>query len=278
MARIDPGTVRSAEAHEAAARARGYPFRAPKQSYVYCDGEEWPIVDPSVPLGTETLVMVGNKAVTLAKAVVDRGGRSEQVEIARTPIIAYGSNGSVETLRRKFEGSSDTAVIPALRATLLDFDVVYSAHFFAGTIPATLQRSGGASFQPFVLYLTSSQLERMHETESVGENYDYIRLDQISLTLDSGERLNSLTTYISRPGALCIRDTEIALADVAADNRRFRALNQLDVQEEVRRVLAADVPLDRFMRENASDEDKAQARSERLRETACAFRWNTTRA
>jgi hypothetical protein len=273
MAGIDPGTVGDAEAETVARRARDYPFPAPDRSYIYYQGEELQLVDPVRPLSGDARVMVDGRAVSLDDVLGGGDVTRGELTARRTAVLAYGSNASVETLRRKFDDSVTPTVIPAIRGTMADFDVVYSAHFFAGTIPATLQHSPGTSFQPFVLYMTGPQLGRMHETESVGENYDYVRLDGVDVTLETCERVDSLTTYISISGAVCVGGTEIAVADVAADGRRFRALTQVGVQHEMKRALAENVSLDSFMRENASEPAKAQARSQFMREHACELRW-----
>jgi len=59
-----------------------------------------------------------------------------------TPVLAYGSNASVQQLRREFSGFTTFTFIPVIKAKLYNFGVVYSAHFSAyGAVPLTLQFS-----------------------------------------------------------------------------------------------------------------------------------------
>lgn len=49
----------------------------------------------------------------------------------RTAVLAYGSNASPLQLARKFPAADfkdEDALIPVVRGTLADFDVVYAAH------------------------------------------------------------------------------------------------------------------------------------------------------
>src|SRR4051794_32396637 len=94
---------------EIVARALGYPFPRPDTSVLIADGRvrELTRLDP-------------------------RG---------RTPVLAYGSNASPESLGWKFPDERD-AMVPLVRGRLRDLDVVYSSHIaIYGSVPATLHRS-----------------------------------------------------------------------------------------------------------------------------------------
>jgi hypothetical protein len=259
----DPGTVRPKGAADVVERAELYPFQSPRSSYVYCQGHQLVLVDPAHKIHARSLVIYNRRAMRLGAVAQELNvDLRRELRLKRYSILAYGSNPSVETLKRKFDGRP--SLIPAIHGVMRDFDVVYSAHFYAGTIPATLQYSSGTSFEPFVLHLTRDQLEQMHLTESLGANYRYVRLRKIKIHTDDGDKYDSIATYVSIPGALRIEGSERAVADVAARGRHFPALTQLDVQDAVRQQIAPSESRAEFMRQNAVDSKLAIERASRL--------------
>jgi hypothetical protein len=174
-------------------RALDYPYAAPDHSFVYSRG----------------LVL-----------------RPEEAELDltdRTALLAYGSNAAPEVLERKLAGDPDPALL--LRATLVDFDVVYSAHVSAyGAVPATLQPSLGTRATVFVAHFTTAQLESIALTEP---NYDLTRLAGIRCELEDGRALSEVDAYLSRHG--CLLDdagSPLALAAIAATGRTLPTLTQ----------------------------------------------------
>ncbi len=199
-------------------RALAYPYAVPSGSFLLVDGK---VRDARglEPSGTHTL--------------------------DRTPLLAYGSNASPEVLARKLGGSTREKPVLALRATLTDFDIVYSAHISRyGSIPAALKRSSGTKVAVFVLYLTEKQLALISATEP---NYERVMLSDVSCKLEGGETLTELAAYLSRHGCLLADGSEIALTAVEARNRTFPAMSQREVLEHVRDILRPGESLDRFM-------------------------------
>ncbi|HEX5761671.1 MAG TPA: hypothetical protein VFY04_00950 [Solirubrobacterales bacterium] len=181
-------------------RALDYPYGIPSSSYALVDGE----------------------AVAIESAKVDLA--------ERVALLAYGSNASPEVLSRKLAAAPDP--VPVRRTTLRDFDVVYSAHVSPyGAIPATLARSPGTEVNAFVAFLTSEQLELVSATEP---NYDLARFDRPSCTLEKGAAPAELNVYLSKHGALLIDGHEVALAEIEAEDRRFREMTQPQIQQWVR--------------------------------------------
>lgn len=198
---------------EVVKRALGYPYAVPSRSFALVDG----------------------RAADLGAVKVDLS--------SRTALLAYGSNASPEVLARKLAGDPDP--VPVLRATLHDFDAVYSAHVSAyGSVPATLQRSPGTEVAVFVAYPTPSQLDLIEVTEP---NYELVALDETACTLESGESPSGLRSYLSRHGCLLLGDTEVALAAVPASGRRFQAMDQRLVLERVRDILRPGHTLSEFV-------------------------------
>jgi hypothetical protein len=193
--------------------AKSYPFAIPERSYLFADGD-----------------------VRTWSDSIDRAGR--------VPVIAVGSNQSPDQLRRKFEGLSGIA-IPAERARLHDFDVVYAAHISSyGSVPATLQASPGTAVALFVLWMDEPSLARMHATEG---NYTYDRLTGIRLELESGTTLDQAYAYSAKVGCLNVEEGCASLAAIPARERVNPAFRQADILARVRDWLAPGMALDAFV-------------------------------
>ena len=131
-------------------RALGYPYSFPDRDFVLSNGDIQDLEDDSILSG-------------------------------RKPVLAVGSNRSPEQLLRKF-GSDN--LVPVTHAELSDYDVVYSAHIASyGSIPATLNASPGTIVNVCLTWLSSPQLSRMHETESLGVSYVYLESKKLDIKL-----------------------------------------------------------------------------------------------
>ncbi len=229
--------------HDPLRWAKSYPYQIPARSYMLVDGgyEELPEDGPLPDLS------------------------------ARQPVLACGSNQSPERLARKFSAIGD-GPIPVIRARVTGFDAVYSAHFStSGSIPATLRQAPGVTASLFVNWLTPVQQQRLHETEAVGRNYDFGRLDGIQVRMDGGGVLTHAFAYVSRHGCLINDDAPVALAAVPADGRRWPALTEEQVLALARDRLAPDRPLDDFIRETISEEKTRLARTDTLKSEGRPF-------
>ena len=194
------------------ARALAYPYVPPHRSYVV--GEE-----------------------------VERDGRHV--------LLAYGSNGAPEVLRRKL---GDDTRLEVLAGTLHGFDAVYSSHVSAyGAIPATLHPSPGAAVAVFALLVDDAQLVALVESEF---NYSVQRLT--GLTFDHGE---SAIAFVSRHGALGITGEPVPLA----------AMGQREVQALVRETLAPHESEEEFILGNVRDHARALRFTAELRRRAIPF-------
>lgn len=173
---------------------------------------------------------------------VDLGGAP------RTPLLAYGSNASPPVLERKLAGLGEPLL--AERSRLTGFDVVYSAHISPyGSVPATLAASPGTEVDVFVLQLTPAQHRALDVTEP---NYEL-------------SEAGGLPAYLSRHGCLRLDGSPIALRAIEARDRRLPELDQRQVLERVRALLAPDDSLERFVRDSVSDPALARRRGELLR-------------
>ncbi len=228
-------------------RAKAYPFTIPSRSYVVAAGAH-------EELGPDA-------------AAPDISGRR--------PVLAVGSNQSPEQLSQKFS-ESGWAPIPVIRARLKDFDIVYSPHVASyGSIPATLAHSPGTTVSLFVNWLTPEQEERMHETEVSAGNYHFGKLDGIELDLDpdldSGPALTSAFVYISRRGAFLRDGVPVALRAIHAENRRWPALHQEEIQRHARDRCSPDQPLDAFILAAVENASVRKERTEAMMSESAAF-------
>jgi hypothetical protein len=183
-------------------------------------------------------------------------------------VLAAGSNQSHEQLARKYAGHEafKGTVIPAWRGRLHGFDTVYAAKFTGyGSVPATFQHSPGAAVTVFVQWLTPGQLQRMHETEG---GYDYDRLTGIRIALDRGGALTEAFAYSSSTGCLAVDGSHVALAEIAAEGRRFRSMTQHEILVAMRDRLAPGTALETFIVENLDDPALRARRAAELVRTA----------
>jgi hypothetical protein len=215
-------------AGEIVKRALGYPYPAPDRSFLFtARGLE------ELPAGPLELT-------------------------GREPLLAYGANAAPEALARKLAALPDVE-LPVVRATLHDFDVVYSAHISPyGAVPATLSESRGTAAPVCVAYPTVEQRLLLAASEP---NYRLSRLEGISCRLATGDlsfeepivsssRLASLSrvdAFISRHGCLSLDGGEIALAAIEAEGRALPAMDEPEVLELARAALFPDLDLEEFI-------------------------------
>jgi hypothetical protein len=229
----------------AVAHAKAYPFPIPKNSYV--------------------IHHEGHRELSDSQPLPDLSGL--------TPVLACGSNQSPEQLTRKFD-NLDEFPIPVLKSRIKDFDAVHSPHFSAyGSIPATLHYHPGVTATLFTTWLNDAQLARMHETEVAAENYHFVRLYDIKLDIEGGDRLKSVHAYISSRGSLCHEGKPLALQAVPATGRQWPEISQDDVQSIARDRLSPGTGLDAFITENVENTETRRNRIKQLATNALPFAW-----
>lgn len=222
---------------KAVEHAKSYPFFIPETSYVL--GQQgWQAIAPSAP------------------------------PMNRHAVIASGSNASPDRLVKKFKPCAELLGTPIqiTRATLHDFATVYSAHFTNyGSIPATLAYVPGTVSDVFVTWLTDDQLERMHETESVGVNYHYAQLSGLYLKHETGEIHTTAQAYLSTRGCLNKDNAPIALAD----------MNQADVLSYAKSKVAPEqADTDAFILSNINCADTRARHTQKLEDKALPLGWD----
>lgn len=221
------------ETDPALARAVGYPYDITAHSFTFIDGVAAPF-DPAHTTG-------------------------------RRPVIGYGSNQSPLRLRQKY--GTDHAPIPVQRAWLDDHDVVFSAHFSSyGSLPAALRHVPGTRVAVAVNWLSDAELEVMHPTEI--DNYNFARLERLSLTVDGGQVIDAAWAYLSFRGHVGDGTQPFALAEIAAEGRQLTALSQRDALALMRDRIAPGEDLDVFVRAHIDDPDIRDTRVRHLEAAA----------
>jgi hypothetical protein len=225
-----PSPHRRDEIRRWLARARGYPYPAPAQSFLYRDGTAQPL----------------------------DGARFA----GRWPVLAHGSNRAPEQLARKFRHFSGAASeIPVTYVWLAGYDVVYSAHVTAyGAVASTLTRAPGCRVRVALSWLDDAQLARMHETEG---NYAFGRLAGTELAPEAGPSAARTAIYMYLSDHGCLLDDAgrpAALAAVRAEARPHGALDQDGALALLRDRLAPDRPLAAFILQQIDDPETRAAR------------------
>jgi hypothetical protein len=204
-------------------RALGYPYARPAGSYLFTAGDARDLPDDISLEG-------------------------------RVPVLACGSNAAPEQLRRKY-GISSKVKIPVTAAILDDIACTYSAHFTAyGSVAATLCDAPGIRSHAHITWLTNSELEQMHATEAVGSNYRFIEFAGPSLVCSIAGALHRFHAYLSLRGSLLLDGSPIIVSGISCQNACFPLLDQAGIQTRLRDILAPNMDIYGFIRQNIEDD------------------------
>lgn len=201
------GVPRREYTEAALGHALGYPWARPARSYV---------------LRGDLVELLDELSETDRRELLERftghGGR--------TALLAFGSNGAPDTLRRKLAhlAAPDDRDVLAIAGHLHNFDVGASAHLaLYGAMPATIFPSPGTAVRCAILWLTRSQF-----TQLVWSELSYA-LGRLRTRFEADEPEHSVeevTALVSRFGCFAPDGTPIALTAIPARGRRAPALSQ----------------------------------------------------
>ncbi|KAK9844864.1 hypothetical protein WJX74_007926 [Apatococcus lobatus] len=253
---------RSTAAADAArlARAKGYPYTRPESSFVFFNGQAYTFDDStwqniqslhSVQLTADAFS--GSVKQLLEQSSVDAASLLAQDQ-TWTPVLAIGSNAGPSQLARKFPAKlfPHGVLIPALRAVLPDFDVVYAPLVSSyGSATATLEYSPGTKVAVYVTFLTPDLLERMDATEGayfLCELFNInlrlgISLQDFGLGKQAPESLKFIFQYNHQHGTphfpilldgQAAATSPIAIQEIPAADRRFPTLSQTQMQRALK--------------------------------------------
>ncbi len=218
----------------AVARARRYPFEQPDGSYLFVGATTRPLAPDEIPTTSE----------------------DPPAFAGRTPVLAYASNASPDALRHKF-GRTGKARIPVTTCRLDGFEAVYSRHFYAGYVPATLASFPGTTLLAYLTWLDPAEMELMNGSEHLGVNYELKPLAGGVARLESGREIDRPFAYHGLHGELTIEGRPVAVAGTIAENRRLPALDQDGILEAVRSMIAPDLSLEEMVAEALASRDGA---------------------
>lgn len=222
------------------ARALGYPYPRPAGSFLFSGGA-------AQALPPET----------------DFDGR--------IPVLACGSNGSPVQLLRKF-GTSPDYRIPVTAAKLYDICCSYSAHFSGyGSVAAALHPAPGAVTHVHITWLNERELMRMHETEAIGQNYRFVRMEGVGLHCAEHGAIDTVHAYLSLRGSLLLDGRPVALGGIDCSGAPFPVLDQQAIQSRLRDTFAPGMDLHDFIRQNITDAKLRAERTNRLARHAQVF-------
>ncbi len=193
---------------DAMALALGYPWERPAVSYRLSD------------TAVDLLEEMGPAERDEAIAEYSGGGGE------RLPLLAIGSNGAPDVLRRKFAHFPDPAdrAVLALTGHLYEFDVGFAAQpALYGSMPATLFPSPGTAVAATLLWVTPAQFTQLAWSEL---SYRLGRLETRFEVEEGGAVFDQVLVFVSRFGAFCVDGEPAAQAAVPADGRTARALTQ----------------------------------------------------
>lgn len=164
----------------------------------------------------------------------------------RMPVLAIGSNRSPEQLLRKF---SERDILPVTLIQLCDYDVVYAAHMTSyGSIPAVLTRSPGTVIDIGINWLSRIQLERMHETEAIGVNYNFGIASKLNILSSNEHKIHNVGCYLGIHGCLGLKKNPIALKEINANNRVFTALGQFEILGQIHSSHSKGIPFEVWLK------------------------------
>jgi hypothetical protein len=164
-------------------------------------------------------------------------------------LVAFGANAAPGVLAGKLGPGARVSAVPA---TLLGFDVAYSAHVSPyGAVPGALVASPGAGVAVHVLRLDPGLLQALDASEP-----NYVRVD-----------IGGLQAYLTRHGALALDGGPVALAGVGVRGRTLPALDEAAVLERVRALIDPTADPDDFVLAQARDARVRAARTAALPRT-----------
>jgi len=255
-------------------RAKNYPFGTPDASYLFIDGECSPVAfyDEEQPENTALVVRnIRTSASTLL--------RQKQIDVSvlrapRLPVLASGSNASPTRLREKFDNLREACVIPVIRYSVKNMLPVFSAKLASyGSITATLQHVPECETQIFATFLTLAQLERMHETEAIGDEYVFQRLKNLAMRQNGSKECVCRTAYayISRKGVLAVNGQQFTLDATHYSNNNLRYSTQNEALTLARNLVEPQQGLDFFILQNILHRQTRDKTNQKLQSFSVPF-------
>ena len=182
-------------------RALDYPYDAPEHAYLIKNGQVFDL-DPDYNF------------------------------TSRIAVLSVGSNRAPVQLNRKFGESAELPVTPVC---VYDCDVVHVANLAPyGAVPCSAFPCPGTHVELNIAWLTPEQLVVMHQTESLGESYDWVEWDLSCIQHRFDSPLDRLFGYAAIAGAFSNSGKgPFGLQRIPAVNRQFPVKTQREVQSMI---------------------------------------------
>lgn len=216
-----------------------YPYDRPAGSYLYIDSGVYPYVTITENLLGDSTVRLPDNSIVRADALLKILDISPVSRGKLVPVIGYGSNPAPTQLARKFNANvvKPPVVIPVMKGTLRDFDVVWTPAFVPyGAMPATIAPSPGTKVDIWITWLDEETVKIMDGTEyALGTRrplYALATLTNAEFEFD-GPDPKSMLVYISCFGPLTVDGSTLAVRAVPAQGRIFRPVNAAEALESV---------------------------------------------
>lgn len=254
-------------------RAKRYPFGCPDQSFIFAKGRVWKLHDFDVnsELGAAQVNICG-ELQTLRETVEQFDIDLTSLEAPRKAVLASGSNSSPIRLKEKFGTLENSALIPVVRYKVEDYVPVFSAKFSSyGSITATLQYAPSVPSEIFVTFLTENELSRMHETEAIGDEYDFVEIRDIRIW-NNGRRcaLGPVYAYLSTHGVFQVDNVQFSILETNSPGFQKKSQNQM--QLVAWELLGCQDTLDTFIYQNVTDEKLRRDRNSILQAYSTPFK------
>lgn len=204
------------------------------------------------------------------------GGRPTTVEETEprpdtaglVPVLVSGSNAAPAQLSRKFSHLPGCPDIPVLRGRARAVAAVHSCHFAGyGSIPATLIPRPGATTDLFCTFLPPALLPVMHRSESLGRNYDFLRLGDVVFEAH-GQEVAAPYAYVSRHGVLGLEGAPVGVQGVPCDDASLPRRPQAALLAHAHACLAPEAPFAAFVLRLIEDEPARAEAIDRLKQVS----------
>ncbi|POF29453.1 hypothetical protein [Roseibium marinum] len=242
-----------------------YPYAREDGSYLYVNGGVYPYVDVTGNLLGDSTLRLPDNSVIAAAALLKALGIPVKADDEITPVIGFGSNPAPSQLARKFQVKkfSGDVVIPVMKGTLQDFDVVWTPVFVSyGSMPSTITPSNGTVVDVWVTWLDSEELKVMGNSEysNTSKRPFYVRttIAGAKYAFD-GPDPDTMQVYISCFGPLKVDGKTYAVKSVPAKGRNFPDATSSEAIEKILPALGwKDSVLDLLYDNVVSPENRAE--------------------
>jgi hypothetical protein len=248
-----------------------YPYRREPGSYLYVNGGIYPYETVTDDLVGDSTVRLPDGSVMRVDSLLEALGLEGRSQAQLRPVIGYGSNPAPSQLARKFRPENFEAgvVIPVMKGTLKDFDVVWTPVFVSyGAMPATITPSPGTTVDVWVTWLDEQTGWAMNATEHANPDayplYVATTLEAVNYDFD-GPDPSGFSIYVSCFGALSMEGTTYAVASVPALDRRYRPVTGPEMMTAVLPYLDGPDSVLELIASNVMNPDMRATRNVKLR-------------